>query len=254
MPFITLRDHPEFQIYFEVHGTGEPLLLVHPLMGNLRTWFDLGYVRSLAEFQLILVDALGHGQSSKPHNPEMYSLEIAAGYLAQILEFLEISKAKFFGYSMGALFGFGLAYHYPDYVESLVLGGNYPLKRPPSHKDERLSIFEQGTEAVLEWQAPQSSRRREYLKKQDYKALAAFLRAVNHYDIPEGELRKMYHPILLFAGSLDPMLPEIQKTADLLPNSRLIVLAGLDHNQAFLRKSKIIDSILEFLRTSKIDN
>ncbi len=223
-------------------------MLVHPLMGNLRTWFDLGYVKSLSEFQLILVDALGHGKSSKPHSPKLYSLEIAAEYLAEILDFLDIGETKFFGYSMGALFGFALAHYYSPKVSSLVLGGNYPMKRPRGYFDERIAIFERGLDAVLEWQAPQSARRREYLMKQDYQAFAAFLRAVNDYDIPIEELKKIKQPVLLFGGSLDPMLPNIQRAAAALPNSRLIVLDGLDHNQAFLRKSKIIKDIVDFLK------
>lgn len=251
MPFITLRDHPEFQVYFEVHGNGPPLLLVHPLMGSMKTWFDLSYTKSFDGFQLILVDALGHGKSSKPHNPDLYSLEVAANYLAQILEYLEIETSFYFGYSMGALFGFALAYYYPSAVNSLVLGGNYPMKRPEGHYDERIDIFERGTEAVLEWQAPQSSRRKEYLLQQDYTAFAAFLRAVEKYDLSTESLQSITKPVLLFSGDRDPMLPKIKETASLLPNSKLIIIEDADHNQAFLRKSKIINEIIAFLRENR---
>jgi pimeloyl-ACP methyl ester carboxylesterase len=43
-----------------------------------------------------------------------------------ILEALQLSKAHFFGYSMGGLIGFGLAKYAPGRVESLVIGGAHP--------------------------------------------------------------------------------------------------------------------------------
>ncbi len=250
MPFLTLEKRPEYQIYFEVHGDGVPLLLVHPLMGSSETWKNLSYTRSLEGFELILVDALGHGKSSKPHDPHMYSLETAADYLVQLLDFLDIKKANFFGYSMGALFGFELATKHGIHFNSFVLGGNHPFKRPKGYMDPRIEIFEKGVDAVIAWQQPQSVQRKEYLKKQDYKALAAFLREVNTYDITVEQLSKIKNPVLIFAGDKDPMFPDIKKAADAIPSCKFIELHGLDHNHAFLRKSKIISYVVDFLHTN----
>ena len=64
MPFATNQGT---QIYYEVTGAGPPLLLFHGLTGSGVRWRDTGYVAGLQDhYQIILIDARGHGQSDKP--------------------------------------------------------------------------------------------------------------------------------------------------------------------------------------------
>ncbi len=249
MPFLTLRRLPAYHIHYQVEGRGKPLLLLHPLMGDMSVWKNLNYEHSLKDnFMLIKIDALGHGLSSKPHDIDAYSLEVAADYLAQLLDHLFVDKTHVLGYSMGALFGFALAIHYPNIVDRLVLGGNHPFKRPEGFVDPRIEIFERGLDAVLDWEKPKTKHRRDFLEKQDYNAFATFLKAVNQYDFTEDELARINAPVFLFAGSEDPMLPDIERAFHALPNARMKVVEGLDHDQAFIRRSKIIKDILSFLQ------
>ena len=75
---------------------------------------------------MVLLDARGHEASDKPHDPAAYGLLNHVADVLAILEALQLSKAHFFGYSMGGLIGFGLAKYAPGRVESLVIGGAHP--------------------------------------------------------------------------------------------------------------------------------
>ena len=61
------------RIYYEVEGSGPALVLAHGLGGSHEDWLDMGWVEALGDrFQLIMVDARGHGRSDKLYDPEAY--------------------------------------------------------------------------------------------------------------------------------------------------------------------------------------
>jgi pimeloyl-ACP methyl ester carboxylesterase len=115
------------RIYYEVQGAGPPLVLQHGSFGSGRDWRDFGYVEVLSRrYQLILVDARGHGNSDKPHDPAAYDLEFRVKDVTAVLDNLQISQADYCGYSMGGWIGFGLANYATERVRSLILGGAHP--------------------------------------------------------------------------------------------------------------------------------
>jgi pimeloyl-ACP methyl ester carboxylesterase len=90
------------KIYFEMEGEGPPLVLAYGLTGGLNCWRAIGIVDLLRnDFQLILFDARGHGRSDKPHEPAAYGLQMADDVVA-VLDDVRVSRAHYFGYSMGA--------------------------------------------------------------------------------------------------------------------------------------------------------
>jgi pimeloyl-ACP methyl ester carboxylesterase len=71
-----LANNQGVQINYEVTGYGPPLFLMHGFSGNHTSWHGYGYVAALQDsYQLILIDARGHGASSKPHTPEAYDYQ-----------------------------------------------------------------------------------------------------------------------------------------------------------------------------------
>ncbi len=63
------------RIHYEVEGNGPPLVLLHGLSDSIESWYEFGYVERLKdEFQLIMIEARGHGESDKPHDPAAYNL------------------------------------------------------------------------------------------------------------------------------------------------------------------------------------
>jgi pimeloyl-ACP methyl ester carboxylesterase len=104
--------------YYEVHGTGEPLLLLH---GGLMSGDMFGAVLPglSAHRQVITVDLQGHGRSSL--GDRELSLIAMGDDMAAILAKLGQPKADVLGYSLGAGVAFQLAVRHPDAVRRLVL-------------------------------------------------------------------------------------------------------------------------------------
>ena len=77
----------------EIHS---PLVLQHGFIGNLKRWYSFGYVDALkADYQLILVDARGHGASDKPHNSAAYALPLRVGDVLAVLDALKLDKVRY---------------------------------------------------------------------------------------------------------------------------------------------------------------
>ena len=57
-------------IHYSVEGNGPPLILQHGFSDSSETWSERGFVAALKpKYRLVLIDARGHGQSDKPHDP-----------------------------------------------------------------------------------------------------------------------------------------------------------------------------------------
>src|SRR5260370_15584089 len=86
------------QLYFEVHGTGEPLVLRHGFSGSSQDW-TASILEWGTQFQLIVPDLRGHGRSSILSKP--FRHQEAAGDMLGLLDHLKVSVCKGVGVSGG---------------------------------------------------------------------------------------------------------------------------------------------------------
>ncbi len=90
------------RIYYEVEGDGPPLVLQHGSACSHLEWREMGYSDVLRQdYQLILIDARGHGASGKPHEPAAYALPRRVADVLAVLDALTLRHAHYFGYSLG---------------------------------------------------------------------------------------------------------------------------------------------------------
>jgi pimeloyl-ACP methyl ester carboxylesterase len=117
MPTVKVGD---VNIYYEVHGKGETLVLIMGY-GNANSgwWFRQVPVFS-RQFRVIAFDNRGNGQSDKPDTP--YTMEMMTADVAGLVENIGIKAAHIYGVSMGGMIAQHLALSYPEKVISLVLG------------------------------------------------------------------------------------------------------------------------------------
>ena len=109
----------DINIYYEVHGKGEPLLLIMGYGSNSGHWFVI--LDKLAkERRVIVFDNRGTGRSDKPNVP--YTAEMMVGDVSGLLDVIGVDTTDIFGVSMGGLIAQGFALSYPGRVNSLVLG------------------------------------------------------------------------------------------------------------------------------------
>jgi len=105
-------------IYYEIHGSGEPLVLINGLGYDLWMWHKM--VSFLAKhFQVITFDNRGIGQTDQPKG--LYSAEMLADDLAGLLEELGVPQAAVMGHSMGGFIAQAFALKYPAKVSKLIL-------------------------------------------------------------------------------------------------------------------------------------
>ncbi len=106
-------------MYYEIHGTGEPLVLLHGAFSAIGTSFG-NVLPSLAERrQVIAFEMQAHGRTADIDRP--LSVEQMADDTVAALRQLGIEEADFFGYSMGAGVALQVAIRHPDVVRKLVL-------------------------------------------------------------------------------------------------------------------------------------
>ena len=104
--------------YHRTGGGKPPLVLSHGITDSGLCWTRA--VNILQEdFDVVMVDARGHGQSDKPESE--YSSRVHAADLAGLIRALELGAPRVMGHSMGAATATALAAEYPELVERVVL-------------------------------------------------------------------------------------------------------------------------------------
>ncbi len=109
-------------LYYEITGTGDPLIFCHEFAGDSRSWEP--QVRYFARrYQVITYNARGYPPSDVPDDVSAYSQAMAMADIVGLMQHLNISQAHLVGLSMGgyAVLHFGL--NHPDMARSLVVGG-----------------------------------------------------------------------------------------------------------------------------------
>jgi pimeloyl-ACP methyl ester carboxylesterase len=239
------------RIHYRTEGEGQPLVLQHGFTDSLESWYDAGYVAALTpHFRLILIDARGHGLSDKPHQAHAYERERNVADITTVLDALDISRAHYFGYSMGGRIGFAIARYAPERVHSLIIGGGSPYPQSQAGPDRMLEALKQGAEAIPSiWGAPVPPAVRARLVKNDAEALIACrISALQSPGFAE-ILPTMTMPCLLFAGEDDPIYEENKECAAAMPNVTFFSLPHLGHVDACLRSDLVLPHVTKFLAT-----
>jgi pimeloyl-ACP methyl ester carboxylesterase len=105
-------------IYYEISGEGEPLVLISGLGYGLWQWHKM--IPQLAEhFKVIAFDNRGAGNTDKPPGP--YSAKMMADDTAGLLKAIDVNQAIVVGHSMGGFIAQELTLSYPELVSKLVL-------------------------------------------------------------------------------------------------------------------------------------
>jgi pimeloyl-ACP methyl ester carboxylesterase len=242
------------QIHYEVDGTGPALVLQHGFTQCLDDWGECGYVAALRpKYQVVLIDARGHGDSEKPGDEASYTLGCRAADVTAVLDALSIEKAHFWGYSMGGWIGFGMAKYAPHRVDTLVIGGQHPFARDQSGfrqwlregiaggRDTLISAFEKMVGPISDVYA-------ERLRTAD---LQAWLASVEDRVGIEEMLGGMTMPCCLYAGEADPAFAQAKLASEQIPNARFFSLPGLSHLQAFVDSHRVLQPVTEFLDASR---
>ena len=231
-------------------------MLQHGLTQTLEDWRDFGYSDALRnDYQLILIDARGHGNSDKPHEPEAYSGKIMVEDVAAVLDDMNVSKAHYWGFSMGGGIGFNIAKYAPERFNALILGGVSPyLGRTEMAEflDQLSQVLEAGMEVLLALYEeaagqPLPLKHKARLLANDPQALTSALQGIRTSNT-EDIVPTIALPCLVYAGEADPNCTGARNSAEQMTNATFISFPGLDHAHAFVRSDLVLPHATKFLK------
>jgi pimeloyl-ACP methyl ester carboxylesterase len=236
------------QMYYEVHGDGPPLVLLHG--GALTISLTFGpMIPTLAEsHQVIAVEMQGHGHTADIDR-EM-TLESFADDIVALLGQLGIRRADLFGYSLGGAVSLAIASRHPDLVGKLVLAST-PTRRADFALDGQLGADRMPTAADgQDWEA---EYRRVAPHPDGFAELiaraGAMVSAIEDWS-PE-ELHAIGAPTLFLIGERDFISVERAiETVALIPDAQLAILPGATHLEVPRRPDQVLAMVVPFLEAS----
>ncbi len=246
------------KMYYEIHGAGRPLVLLHGAFSAIGTSFRK-VLPSLAKTrQVVAFELQGHGHTADIDRP--LTLEQMADDTAAALQRLEIERADIFGYSMGAGVALHLAIRHPEAMRKLVLA-SVTYNMSGIHPGLMEGLAEMKPEMMFG-----SPWYEEYTRiaphPENFAKLFAKKTQMDRQikDLPAETIRAIKAPTLLIIGDSDLVRPEhavemfrllgggvFGDTPAGLPNSQLAVLPGTSHVTVVDRADLLLSIIPPFL-------
>jgi len=212
-------------MYYEIHGTGKPLVLIHGAASTIQTTFGR-LIPSLAKtHKIIAVELQAHGHSDNRDGRQI-TFEQDADDVATLLQQLHIDNADIFGFSNGGTTALQIAIRHPELVNKLIIAS---------------SMYKRAGVAPEFWQGMNNANFKdmpdEY--KQTFLAInpsqdalhIMFNQCANrmqHFtDIPDESISSIQAPALILIGDKDVPLPEhAVEMYRRMPHARLSIFPG----------------------------
>lgn len=212
------------QMYYEMYGTGEPLVLIHGGGSTIETSFNRAIPALSENFSIIAVELQAHGRTNDRNAPE--SFEQDADDVAALLRALSLPRAHFFGFSNGGNTCMQIAIRHPSIVNKLVIASAF-YKREGMMK----GFFESLEKATLK-DMPAELQDGFLKVRNDRNALQNMFekdrhRMVNFQDWSDAQLQKISATSLVLMGDNDIMSCEHGvEMCRKIPRSELLILPG----------------------------
>ncbi|MEP7358447.1 MAG: alpha/beta hydrolase [Anaerolineales bacterium] len=228
-------------LYYELHGEGQPLVLIHGLGSSTHDW-DAQVAEFSRRYQVITFDLRGHGQSDKPDGP--YTISMYAADLAGLLQSLGSGPAHVVGISLGGAVAFQFAVDYPARVKTLTIVNSAPTMGDQAaaqqEVERRVGIVQQmGMRAMGQALSPNlfpkpehAAIREAFVERwaaNDPRAYVEATRSMLGWDVVK-DLGSIGCPTLVIAAEADYSPVAVKEWyVKLMPNAELVVIADAHH-------------------------
>jgi 3-oxoadipate enol-lactonase len=249
-------------LYYEVHGSGYPLILIRGLGSNADHWYCQVPAFS-SHYSVVVFD----NRSDIPDAP--FTISKMAEDTVLLMDVLGIAKADILGISMGGMIAQAIALKYGQRVNGLILacthcGGVHAVQPAPDIiKDLSESLFAGTQEAAQKairclfsdrtiQQTPDVVQRYGEVSKRFPPAAQVLihqLKAIQGHDTWR-DLVNIQNPTLVLVGKEDVLIPpENSKIlAERIPNARLRVIERGGHQFLIEQPDAFNNAVLEFLQ------
>jgi YD repeat-containing protein len=272
--------HPDgYDIWYEYFGDGkrEAIALLNGLAMSTRAWY--GFLPLLVdEYDVLLYDYLGQGESSKPDEP--YSITKIASYLTTIMDELSIEKIHSMGISYGGFIAIEHARQFHHRLHTLTLSGIILSREELFEQYEAISLrfyregperFDLYTEYMYEkifgepfvrrmTRAGLEPMRQRFTERyrNDIHCLVRLTEAQEEYfgelDIRMPQYRSVTTPTLIMPGEQDRAIPlwAQKKMLDIFPNSRWLMIPECGHVAYLERPDIFFPTLKVFMRAKSV--
>jgi pimeloyl-ACP methyl ester carboxylesterase len=242
---------------------GEPVVLLHGFASSIEAQWPSVIDALKKDYKVIAIDLRGCGGSGKPHDPKKYGIELTND-VVRLLDHLKIDRAHVIGYSMSSGTGLLLAVHHGGRVRTLAccgagtvsFGSNTPPAANPNPDalprnpllDDLAKALDRGSIEPLTLRltppgqprpTPEAIKAHDaaLLAVNDARALAAMVRGAGSRDtrITEKQIQDIRVPTLAIVGADDTLKFGVDKLKQLLPATRVVVIANAHHLNAYTR-------------------
>jgi pimeloyl-ACP methyl ester carboxylesterase len=255
----------ELQLYYEIHGRGEPLVLI-PGLGTAAWLWHKQMDDFARQFSTIVFDPRGVGQSDQTAGP--VTIRMIADDVAGLLAALDIKRAHVLGGSLGGFVAQEFALAYPQMTNKLILcctssGG--PRHLPPSpdvlqaiastaglNTEERArSNLLLAFSARFVEEQPSEIERILALRAANPISEDAYMgqvQAARAFDT-ESRVNAIASPTLVITGDADRIVPpeNSRRLAAAIPHARLVIIEGGSHQFFVERADEFNRAVLDFL-------
>lgn len=211
-------------MYYEIHGSGNPLVMVHGGGSTIQSSFGRLIPELAKTRQIIAMELQAHGRTDDRNQP--VSFEQDAADVAALLRNLNIAKADFMGFSNGGNTVMRLAMNYPDIVNKLIIMSSF-FKRtgliPGFFEGLGASTFSDMPMLLKAsfLQVNSDERLLKLMFEKDKERMTGFK------DWNESEIMSINAPALIIIGDTDVVMAEhAVEMSRLLPHSRLTIIPG----------------------------
>ena len=241
-------------MYFEDHGTGYPLILIHGGAGTAKMqWKNIIPILS-EHFRVIAPDCRGQGQTNNPTGE--FSYQLMADDFNELIKALNLEKPLICGWSDEGQIALELGIKYPNVAKALVVGGTL-LRISERYQTGLESWGIEGPglvnfEKLEEVLADFVPLLQEAHGSEHWKALLQNISRMwyNPDEFPQERIKKISIPVLIVLGDRDDAIPleEALEMYKLIPESELAIAPNSDHFMTDNKRELFVNLILDFLQ------
>jgi pimeloyl-ACP methyl ester carboxylesterase len=247
------------EMYYEVHGTGPPLVLLHGGAGAAEM-FD-GVLPVLSEGrQVIAAELQAHGHTADIDRPLRY--ELMADDVAELIRHLRLGKVDVVGYSLGGGVALRAAVQHPEVVRKLVLvsctfrrdgwhpevltamGQNGPESAEAMKQTPMYRVYERTAPRVEDWPVLMTKLGEMLRRDYDWSEDVAKIKAPTMIAVGDADSVRAAHAVEFF-GLLGGGLRDAGWDGSGMTDSRLLISSGVTHYNIF--SAELASAVVKFL-------
>ncbi|ROI01569.1 alpha/beta fold hydrolase [Chryseobacterium sp. G0240] len=227
--YLKLKDT---DLYYEVYGEGEPLVLLHGNSGSIKDFYQ--QIPVLAKkYKVIAVDTRGQGKSVDTSKKD-FTYKLFADDVKALADHLKLNTVNIVGWSDGGNTGLEFALKYPESLNKLITIGANAF--PEGVEDKLIKRFTDQMTQLNQLAPPETFNERRLLKIM-----------LTEPGISKRDLNKIKSPVLVIAGDKDVIKPDhtafISKQ---IPNAEMKIYKDTTHMVPFEKPDELNADIQRF--------